>query len=229
VDHRQERPVGHLGRDLSEDVFLWNGTEYVEGTTAWSRHCSADLPAKSAFYNAASGKGYNGGIFMDGEEAGAEGRGFGHLTNGDSYQLPSLGRFSWENSVANPGTGDRTVVAGTDDSGGGQIYFYYGDKNSTGSNPIEKAGLSGGNLYGLKVTGLVNESDATVVADGTAFTLANLGDVTGESGATLEADSVAAGVSGFQRPEDGSWDPTNPHVFYFVTTADSRTRAVSGD
>jgi hypothetical protein len=52
-----------------------------------------------------------------------------------------------------------------------------------------------------------------------AFTLANLGDVTGKSGATLEADSVAAGVSGFQRPEDGSWDPINPHVFYFVTTA----------
>jgi hypothetical protein len=206
------------GQDLSQTVFLWQNGSYVAGTTPWNRLCSADLPAPSAFYNASSGKGYNGRIFMDGEEAGAEGRAFGHLTTGASYQLPSLGRFSWENSVANPGTGDRTVVAGTDDAGGGQVYFYYGDKTTTG-NAIDQAGLSGGNLYGLKVNGLVNETDATVVADGTPFTLANLGDVSGKSGATLQTDSVAAGVSGFQRPEDGSWDPSNPNVFYFVTTA----------
>jgi hypothetical protein len=190
----------------------------VAGTTAWNRLCSADLPAPSAFYNAASGKGYGGRIFMDGEEAGAEGRAFGHLTTGASYQLPSLGRFSWENSVANPATGDRTVVAGTDDAGGGQVYFYYGEKKTTG-NAIDQAGLSGGILYGLKVNGLVNETNATVVADGTPFTLANLGDVSGESGATLQTDSMVAGVSGFQRPEDGSWDPSNPSVLYFVTTA----------
>lgn len=206
------------GQDLSSTVYLWQDGAYVAGTTAWNRFCSADLPAPTAFYNPASGKGYEGRIFMNGEEAGAEGRAFGHLTTGISYQLPYLGRFSWENSVANPNTGDRTVVAGTDDAGGGQIYVYYGDKKSTG-NAIDKAGLSGGTLYGLKVAGLVNETDGTTVADGTSFTLANLGDVSGKSGATLQSESVAAGVSGFQRPEDGSWDPSNPNVFYFVTTA----------
>jgi Bacterial protein of unknown function (DUF839) len=206
------------GQDLMTTFYAWQNGAYVAGTTAFDRFCSADLAAAGAFYDAASGKGYDGRIFTDGEESGTEGRGVAHLTDGSSYQLPYLGRMAFENVLANPGTGGRTVVAATDDSGGGQVYFYYGDKRATG-NPIEKAGLTGGGLYGLKVTGLVNETDASTVADGTRFTLAPLGDVSAKSGATLNADSVAAGVSGFQRPEDGSWDPTNPHVFYFVTTA----------
>jgi secreted PhoX family phosphatase len=163
---------------------------------------------------------------MDGEENGAEGRAFGHVATGSnagsSFQLPALGRFSWENSVANPGTGDRTVVAGTDDAGGGQVYFYYGDKKSTG-NEVEKAGLTGGDLYGLKVAGLSNETDASSVTDGTEFSLVSLGDVSAKTGAEIQTSSVAGGVSGFQRPEDGSWDPTDPHVFYFVTTAGINT------
>jgi hypothetical protein len=206
------------GQDLISTLYLWQGGAYVAGTTAFNRFCSADLAPAAAFYNASSGKGYDGRIFLNGEEAGNEGRAFAHLTTGTSYQLPYLGRLSWENSVANPNVGDRTVVAGTDDSGGGQVYFYYGDKQSTG-NAIDKAGLSGGKLYGLKVSGLVNETDASTVADGTPFTLAALGDASGKTGAQLQTDSVAAGVSGFQRPEDGSWDPNDPHVFYFVTTA----------
>jgi hypothetical protein len=36
------------------------------GTYSFSRFCSADLPAFSAFYDAASGAGYNGRIFMNG-------------------------------------------------------------------------------------------------------------------------------------------------------------------
>lgn len=46
------------------------------------------------------------------------------------------------------------------------------------------------------------------------------------SGAALQAASVAGGVTGFQRPEDGAWDPSRPDDFYFVTTASftGRTR-----
>jgi hypothetical protein len=212
------------GQDLISKVYLWQDGRYVAGTTAFDRFCSADLPAPTAFYNPASGNGYGGRIFTNGEEAGNEGRAFAHLTDGTTYQLPYLGRFSWENSVANPNVGDRTVVAGTDDSGNGQVYFYYGDKRSTGS-PIDKAGLGGGKLYGLKVAGLVSESDASLVANGTPFTLADLGDVSAKSGAALQASSVTAGVSGFQRPEDGSWDPSDPRVFYFVTTGSFESKS----
>ena len=103
-----------------------------------SRLCSADLPAFEAFYNPKTGKGFNGRLFMDGEEAGNEGRAFAHVLTGDgkgdSYQLPHLGRFSWENSVAHPDAGDKTIVVGTDDSTPGQVYVYIGQKTAHGES-----------------------------------------------------------------------------------------------
>jgi secreted PhoX family phosphatase len=46
------------------------------------------------------------------------------------------------------------------------------------------------------------------------------------TGAQIEAASVAAGATGFQRPEDGAWHPRNAGDVYFVTTAsfDGRSR-----
>jgi Bacterial protein of unknown function (DUF839) len=203
------------GEDLIRHTLLWTPAGYVESTTQLNRLCSADLPAKSAFWNQASGKGYDGRLFMDGEESGAEGRGFAHALDGRSWELPALGRFSWENSVANPSTGDTTVTVGTDDSTPGQVYVYVGTKTATGS-PVERAGLTNGKLYGVKVPGVATEPAAGIPAG--RFELADLGSRVGTTGAALEADSDAAGVTRFLRPEDGSWDPTNPNVFYFVTT-----------
>ena len=89
----------------------------------------------TAFFNPVSGLGYAGGrIFMNGEEV-SEGRAFAHIVsgaeNGNSYELPRLGNMAFENAVANPHTGDKTVVALDDDtSPHGQVYFYFGDKQS---------------------------------------------------------------------------------------------------
>jgi hypothetical protein len=156
---------------------------------------------------------------MNGEESGAEGRCFAHLMDGNSYELPWLGKFSHENSVANPATGDKTVVAGLDDtSPRGQLYIYVGDKTAS-TDPVEAAGLKNGNLYGIKVTGFPEEDFTNGIPSGTPFTLYNFGDVGCTTGTDLDALSVAAGVTGFWRPEDGSWDPMHPQDFYFVTTA----------
>jgi len=196
---------------------LIRNLDLVTGTTALNRLCSADLAPQSAFYDAATGAGYQGRLFLDGEEAGLEGRAFAHALDGTSWELPRLGKLSWENSVASPASGARTVVVGLDDSTPGQVYVYVGDKTSSGS-PVERAGLTNGTLYGIKVTGFPTEPTVGIPA-GTAFSLANLGNRQASSGATLEADSVAAGVTGFNRPEDGAWDTRDPSVFYFVTTA----------
>ena len=208
------------GEDLIQQIATWNATAGSYNAPAkgivLNRLCSADLPAESAFY--ADGVGYNGRIFMDGEESGAEGRAFAHLMDGTSYELPRLGKFSWENSLANPATGAQTVVVGTDDSAGGQIYVYVGAKTTSGS-PIDRAGLTNGSLYGVKVSNVAAEDPATGIASGTSFTLHNFGNVENTNGTLLEANSVAAQVTGFQRPEDGAWDPSNPNDFYFVTTA----------
>lgn len=229
------------GEDLMKQVFLGTpgstSTPAAAGAAAFSRFCSADLPAVTAFFNSASGKGTMARIFMNGEESGTEGRALGHVATGPdagkSYELPALGKFAWENSVANPGSGDRTLVAGPDDNSnpGGEIYMYLGDKKATGATEVEKAGLTGGNLYGIAVAaptsgGTVAVEDRTNALAGTAatapvysstFTLFNTGDASGKTGTQLQVASDN-NVTKFLRPEDFTWDADNPAIGYFQTT-----------
>ncbi len=199
------------GKDLVRKVALWLPEEHrhiVAATYSFNRLCSADLAKPSAFYDAKSGKGFDGRLFLNGEEDRAGGRAFAHVVTGEyagiSYELPHLGKFAWENAVANPATGVKTVVMGMDDSPGGQVYVYVGEKRDTG-NPAELAGLVGGHLSALKVTG-------------GRFSLVHLGDVSAMSGDELEQAGRKAGVSNFMRPEDGAWDVNHPNIFYFATT-----------
>lgn len=207
------------GEDLMRTVRRWDTAtqQYLPLAGALSRFCSGDLPARSAFYNENTGLGYEGRIYLNGEENGAEGRAFAHFLDGDSFELPALGKLSFENSVANPATGDKTIVAETDDSGGGQVYIYAGDKSSS-PDDLDAAGLKNGTMFAIKVTGLAQETDATVFTTG-GFSVVSLGNVTALTGAQLEAATVAAGATGFNRPEDCCWDPSNPNDLYFVTTA----------
>lgn len=208
----------------------------------FSRLCSADLPPISAFFDAGidglegtdDDVGTMDRIFLNGEEFGAEGRGFGWVVTGDEartvWELPGLGKFSWENSVANPNTGAKTVVVGTDDSTPGQVYVYVGDKQATGTT-VEKAGLTDGVLYGIKAVGIGNtltgnaENQLTAAAtpmSGT-FTSVALGNVATMTGAQLETASDAAGVTEWWRPEDSAWDTVDPNRLYFVTTSSFTT------
>jgi hypothetical protein len=209
------------GSDLIRLVATWNGAtgSYRAPATGVSlrRFCSADLPHPSAFYDANRGLGYQGWIFMNGEETG-DGRAFAHLIDGTSYELPRLGKFSWENAVARPFSGTKTIVVGLDDANPGQIYVYAGEKTATGS-PIERAGLTNGKLFGVKAAGHVSENAAAGITSGTPFSLVDLGNVENLTGAALEAMSTANGVTQFIRPEDGVWDPRNYNDFYFATTA----------
>ena len=211
------------GSDLVKNVKLWKTAtnSYKDTTTSFNRFCAGDLPLVSAFYNAATGLGTQERIFMNGEEAGAEGRAFGHIATGTNagttYELPYLGKFSWENSIASPYASNKTLVAGTDDATPGEVYFYIGTKTNTGTE-IEKAGLSGGKLFGVKVTGFTTEVSTGIPAAGTAFTMFDIGQVQNTTGAALQTASTTALVTKFLRPEDGAWDPSNPSDFYFVTT-----------
>jgi hypothetical protein len=216
------------GEDLIKRVYQpavggWQQIPVGSPALTLSRLCSADLPAPSAFYDSASGLGTQERIFMDGEETGAEGRALGTVVTGpdagNAYLLPSLGRFSWENSVAKPDAGVTTAVIGMDDSTPGQVYVYLGTKKASGSE-VDKAGLTGGTLFGVKIEGVAAEGNATTLpAGGAQFSLVPLGDASTMTGAQLDAASVANGVSAMNRPEDGSWDPSDPHNFYFNTTA----------
>jgi hypothetical protein len=233
------------GSDLIQSVFLYDTQtdsyydpvadgDPLTNPYAFTRLCSADLADVSAFYNADTGLGYNGRIFLGGEEdsppfSATHGMAFAHLVDGteegNTYELPWLGKMAFENAVVNPNSGDTTMVAVTDDATPGQLYFYFGEKQATGG-AIEKAGLVGGSLWGLQVSEWNNgadnnnESNATTLGGDyqSAFTLIDLGDVSEDAGATLQTDSEVAGVTEFLRPEDGAWDTIDPDVFYFVTT-----------
>src|SRR6266536_2454829 len=232
------------GEDLIRRVHTWNPTLNAgagdwevsssdTGPTRLNRLCSADLPPVSAFFNAASGNGYAGRLFMDGEEGGTGGRPFGHVVaTGDSFELtPWLGNMSFENVVAHPNTrSDATVAMGLDDGDatvGQQVYLYRGTKTGVG-NPVQRAGLTNGKLYGVKVLGVPQSEFQTdwQVGGESRFELADVSQYAGVGGTTangtvdtLEEDSQARGVTNFQRPEDGAWDPNNPSDFYFVTTS----------
>ena len=199
------------GEDLIQQVKIWLPEMQKHITSpaySFNRLCSADLPPLSALYDVNSGKGFNGRLFMNGEEDRDGGRAFAHIVSGDqkgiSYELPYLGKFAWENAVANPSTGIKTVVMGMDDSPGGQAYMYVGERRAMG-NPVEQAGFMGGNLYAVKV-------------DGKRFSMFNLGDVSAMSGDDLEQAGRRLGVANFMRPEDGAWDVNHPNIFYFATT-----------
>ena len=210
--------------DNDSQKFLWNSTTggYELSTTALARFCSADLPAVSSFYNAATGLGTRDRIFMNGEENGAEGRPMAHIVTGvdagKAFELPKLGNASWENLLANPWTGDKTVVMGTDDTTPGQVYMYIGTKQASGST-LDKAGLTNGALYGIKADFRTEANSGTPLSG--SFTLAALPDETNRTGAQMQADSNTAGVTEWLRPEDGAWDVVNHNRFYFVTTNSS--------
>lgn len=214
------------GSDLMQQVFNWNvGSQTNEATPmtfAFNRFCSGDLPAVSAYYNAASGLGTTARIYMHGEEGGATGYQLGSVVTGPSAgNTYVLGKFNlttngsgltavgaWENTLANPYAQDKTVVASGNDGGTGimanSVSVYVGTKQATGSE-VDKAGLTNGTLKFVNVTGspveIVNTTTrATNITSGTRFTLSGTSSTT------------------FSRPEDGAWNPANPKEFYFVTT-----------
>lgn len=220
------------GEDLIRRVYLWDaaGAAHVLGSAVrLTRFCSADLPAQAALFNPASGLGTQNQIFTNGEENGTLGRVFAHVTSGpdagSSYEMPWLGRQNWENAVASPLAQDKTIVIGMDDASPGQLYVYVGMKRASGSD-VQRAGLVGGDTYGVAVRGTPRDAAGRSVEDNALgiggavrpFALFSLGNLAGRNNAWIEEKSDRNGVTRFLRPEDGTWDPQRPSDFYFCTT-----------
>lgn len=221
------------GDDLIKQIFTWNGSAYVLSGSpfAFDRLCSADLPAQTALFNSASGNGSSARIYMNGEET-SGGRAFAHVVDGldagKSYHLPHLGFTNFENVLLSPKAQDKTIAIMTNDSGDGEVFVYIGMKNSTGTTEPEKAGLTGGTLYGVAVPGKPFELavDASLAVGPTeTFTLASIGGPGNypTSGTDTNNRATTAGVLQLGGPEDGVWDtrPGFEDTFYFVTKGTS--------
>ena len=222
------------GSDLINQIYLWNPATaaYEPAAAALNRLCSADLPDEGAFYNPETGRGTTARIFMNGEET-SNGRAFAHVATGSdagkSWDLPWMGKFAWENSVASPQAQDKTIVMGLDDSDRrfssegeaepSEVYVWVGEKQASGSE-IAKAGLRTGVLTGVRVgtPGNYDANELTVIS-GERFELAQLTDQTANTTyVPLQTESIQKSVTQFRRVEDGAFDPKNPNDFYFVTT-----------
>jgi len=150
------------GRDLIQTVYGWDASTQTSAAAplanvVFNRFCSADLPLRGAFYNNKSRLGSKARIFMNGEEGGSNGYAMAHVASGpDKGKSYILGNFNlktngsggtsvggWENLLANPNSGDKTVVIGTNDGGTGimnnSIAVYVGTKTGSGSE-VDKAG-----------------------------------------------------------------------------------------
>jgi hypothetical protein len=238
------------GRDLTtspSQVHLRDPAthRYTTGTTAWERHCSADLPAVSALRNGNRGTAER--LFLNGEEI-IFGRAWARVVTGpragEAWELPRLGKMAFENVVACPFEQEKTVVALLDDgaldtapiaaNNPSEVFIYVGMKQTDG-NEIERAGLTNGKLYGVRVYRgeqlVTEESDEFGLGDSSIgyvasgrFELVELGpngDVSSLSGLEMEQAAIAGDVFRMQRTEDGAWDPRpgETHHLYFVTAA----------
>ncbi|MFN8438520.1 MAG: esterase-like activity of phytase family protein [Cytophagales bacterium] len=225
------------GSDLIKTVKLWDASTSTYKTYGPSdttklknldRFCSADLPEVSAYYNSVTGAGTQDRIFMNGEESNSESRAFAHVATGSeagvTYELPRLGKGAWENAVAHPATGDATLVGMCNDGSttDSKLYFYLGTKTKTGS-VVEKAGLTNGKLYAVKIEGYAQERSSGTVSNGVPaagakFTLIDLGNVENQTGAVTNTQANTLGATKFSRVEDAAWNPSNMKEFYFNTT-----------
>ena len=175
-------------------------------------------------------------IYLNGEEARPPfgtvyGQAWAHIVtgpgNGQTYELNDLGEMSFENVVASPFPQRKTIVVGLDDStnrftGGtppadannppSEVYVYIGEKQRSG-NPVQRAGLTGGDLFGIKVPG--HPTEATITG-GERFSLHLMSDAAQDDGFVLQSESISNAVTQFRRVEDGQWDPTHRNDFYFV-------------
>lgn len=204
-------------------------------TKALNRFCSSHVTQPGELSYRVKGKngsfttyGYTGAAYFTGEEGGDESRGFVMNTDGQLVQLPKLGLAAWENFLLNPNSGRTTVVMGNEDGAAtdSQLFMYVGQKETTGEW-YEKAGLTNGQQYVLQVPGNATDNDfrkniGKGVATMVTFNPINT-DVNGKE-QNLQARSAG---SVFARVEDGAWDPSNPNVYYFVTTESNKDKGAT--
>jgi Bacterial protein of unknown function (DUF839) len=230
------------GEDFIKDVTYYRYADGTYGTTpdagtsaAFSRFCSGALTKPGQLIVGRGGDdddgrgsehggkgrfGYAGQLYFANEESGAEGRAFSVSEDGHATQLPALGKFSWENTLAAENKTRTTVVMGNDDGATDASFLriYHGQKTRAGS-PEERAGLTNGVLNVLKVAGATTDSTfraAFGAHNSQPFTLAPVNAF--QSGAAQAAEATAVGGLGFTRIEDGSFNPKNKNEYYFLTT-----------
>ena len=212
----QDSPAGAApaGQTIGMDTFI-------------SRFCSATLvqPGKLSFKDGGTTYGYDGAVYLAGEEDGDSGyaRGFAFDMDGNAINLPRMGLASWENLMPNLKPGKNTVVMGDEDGSAtdSQLFMYVGTKTTSGTF-ADKAGLTNGDLHVMSIPNIANDNAFRAAYGKNKPVDVTFAKTTWEGDMKTQAADHAAKGTEFSRIEDGNWDPTDPNVFYFVTTESNK-------
>jgi hypothetical protein len=211
----QDTPIGGEPADAAKDSFGWG----------ISRFCSATFsPAGTFLYkNGSQTVGYDGALFTTGEEVGDSSRGFAFDMSGQGYQLPRMGMMSFETIAPTRKPGINTVAIADEDGSAtdSQLHLYIGKKTNEGT-PVDKAGLTNGDLYVLNAGSIPTDNVfRTTIAKSTPVDV-NFKKIEWNTGLTSFAKGARDNGMTFARIEDGEWDPNNPDVYYFITTESNK-------
>jgi len=192
-----------------------------------SRFCSATLVQAGAlsFKDGATTLGYDGAVYLAGEEDGDSGyaRGFAFDMDGNGINLPRMGLASWENLMPNLKPGKNTVVMGNEDGSAidSQLFMYVGTKTASGTF-ADKAGLTNGDLHVMSIPNIANDNAfRATYGKNKPVDVTFAKTIWDADMKTQQLDHAAKGTE-MSRVEDGQWDPSNPNVFYFVTTESNK-------
>jgi hypothetical protein len=209
-----------------DDTLVGPAAEVGNATRPFARFCSGAL--------AGPAEGFDRPIYLTNEEEGTPANTFdgkGGLSvaifDNEAHALTGLGRFAWENTLVQPGTGKRTVIMGMEDGPAAldpavensQLYMYVGEKDrSAGATALERNGLVGGKLYVFaaknpRILSEQNFHEGTITGRWVEIPGADAMDE-----AQLEAASDAAHAMAFARPEDGAFNTRNDDEYFFNTT-----------
>lgn len=218
------------------DTLVGPAAEVGNNTRPFARFCSASLAGPE--------HGFDRYIYFANEESSGSATflGTGGLSvaifDNKAFGLTHLGRFAWENTLAQPNpSGNRVVLMGMEDGpasqdplqNNSQLYMYVGEKSTRpGATVLERNGLVGGTLYVFRAKNRHKGSElafqhGTMTGEWVALPGAStLTDV------QLEEASDLAGAMIFARPEDGAFNPRNNNQYFFVTTGGAAGANVLG-
>lgn len=203
-----------------ENTLVGPAPDVTNTTPAFSRFCSGSLEYKAA--------GFDRPIYFAGEEAGGAATfdGLGGLGiaifDGELHTLPKFGRFPWENTLAQPKPGKKTVLIGMEDGPAtpdNQLYLYVGTKErKPGASAMRRNGLDNGKMYAFVSDTPGINTEPAFVSGTIEGHWAEIPDPASLTDVQLEAASDALGAFGFIRTEDGAFDTQDPDTYFFVTT-----------
>lgn len=192
----------------------------AQHTQAVDRFCSSAYFPNGSFSAKVNGKtiGYTGGLYLTGEESGNEGRGFALTSSGQLAQLPRLGLASWESFIQVPTGNEVTALIGGEDGDAGksELWLYAGKKTNKGAW-YDRAGLNNGRPYVLALDGISNDNEfRSKIGKGVPVKATFKEIYWNVNGVAQNNEADIAGM-GFTGIEDGTFDPKNRNVYYFVT------------